>query len=674
MKNYVVIVTLNTANELFATFHKVEDLDIMARATLEVNVNNAQELPLGQLTEDMNERVYPVSSLTPNTIYVFQFDGFDTPVEYNCATGSSSAEEHVMRILGFRKCDNCGAWITPQDIRTGSSTWDRSTSTRLCPTCVAQAEQRTDSRRYISLGGYHTTGNFKVWNEDNTLSDILADGQYLGIEMEVNGEGVSIRNGEFKATEDFYSVANPRSRKRVFHCERDCTVKAEFISNCFTKNSFRAFNWDILTEQTKRMGNDEKYPQVGFHIHLSKTLLGATEQEQVLNFLKLQYVLNKYENDFFKVSGRNSRSEMGYCRFWAIEDIERLRAYASRDNAWGYMPSGHNSALISSGHTIELRICHSTNDSNRIRHTLELVWNLVENIKNVRWEKLWCLSKLFKLVPSETMNYWRRNGAFLNTMAADVRGMSIQASCQSTQAGRQVTYMCIAVFKPAGQKAPTFETLKQCFKRNPDGAGFMVAINDTVAIRKGFMTYSSFEKAYKSFFNGLNDKDYSIVYHFRITTQGGSVPELTHPYPLTRNYAEMRELKSECELGVAHNGIIRLTSEYGVTDRNDTMTFISTYLVDIIHGNHYWSQKAEKVRLVNRLLGNGYPNKLAVLSKTGYCALIGNWIKDNGIYYSNTSYVMPRVPKHKQNTSASSSTHEIADLDLEEMQSLGLFC
>ena len=427
MKNYVVIVTTNTANEIFATFHKVETLDPMARAMLEVSVNNAPELPTATLEE--SSRQYPVNELTANTVYAFQFDEFETPAEYNFVTGATSAEEHLMRCLGFRKCDRCGAWVTPQDIRTGASTWDR--VQRLCPNCVATTERETSNSKRITLGAYHSTSSFKVWNEDDTLSDILADGQYLGIEMEVNGNNCSVRNNQFKATDEFYSVANPRSRKRVFHCERDCTVKAEFISNCFTKNSFRAFNWDILTEQTKKLGNDEKYPQVGFHIHLSKTLLGDNPQEQVLNFLKLQYVLNKYEADFFKVSGRQSRSEMGYCRFWSLDQIERLRTLAiSRGNdAWWAMPCGHDSALISSGHTIELRICHSTNDSDRIRHTLELVWNLVENIKNVRWEKLWCLSRLFKLVPSETMNYWRNKGAFLNTAAADTRGMSVQASC-----------------------------------------------------------------------------------------------------------------------------------------------------------------------------------------------------------------------------------------------------
>lgn len=227
--------------------------------------------------------------------------------------------------------------------------------------------------------------------------------------------------------------------------------------------------------------------------------------------------------------------------------------------------------------------------------------------------------------------------------------------------------MCIAVFKPAGQKAPTFQTLKQCFKRNPDGAGFMVAINDKVVIRKGFMKYADFEKAYKSFFEGLNDQNYSIVYHFRIGTQGGNVPELTHPYPLTRNYAEMRELSSECDMGVAHNGIIHLTSEYGVTDRNDSMTFISKYLVDIIHGNLFWSTKPEKIRLINNLVGGGYPNRLAILTKTGYCTLIGNWIKDEGVYYSNSSYVIPEPVTRVRKCSSTRKLGVSSLFDSEEM-------
>lgn len=419
MKNYIVIAQFNNEGTISAKFYDVEHMDLLDKSQLEASLTLCTELPLVTGTQ---QSALSDTTLERNKLYKFEFDAYTTDIDYSYATSARSYEEHVMRWLGYRKCDVCGAWVSPQDIHNRLSTYEN--GQRRCATCIAnEAAQEANSKR-IRLGAYHSTRNFKVWTPDGN-TDILPEGKYVGIEMEMNGAYHKVRSGVFKATDEFYAIANSRSRKQVFHCESDCTVAAEFISNCFTKESFKLFDWSILTDQLKRLGNDEHYAQVGFHIHLSKTLLGDTESQQIDNFLKLQYILNKYENDFYKVSGRNSRSEMGYCRFWSIDQIERLRA----NTHWYEMPCGHDSALISSGHTIELRICHSTNDSDRIIHTLELVWNLVENIKNVRWEKLWCLGKLFKSVPTETMNYWRQKGCFLHTYAVSERGMSATASC-----------------------------------------------------------------------------------------------------------------------------------------------------------------------------------------------------------------------------------------------------
>lgn len=434
MKNYIVICTLNENHEVFATFHKVEELDPMAKAMLEVNVHNATELPTDQLAEDMSERVYPFATLQTNTIYVFQFDAFETPVEYNCSTHSESAEEHLMRILGFRKCDRCGAWVNPQDIRTGSSTWDG--RTRLCQSCVALANQREETRRVITLNGYHDCHGritqlcqapSETWSMDN-LPQIT-----LGLEMEYsNGRN---RHTSMTATEEFWRVANPRARtNRVFHCEQDCTVSGEIISNIMTKQfALNHFDWSILTNQLRANGNDESIASVGFHVHIGRQALGSTQKEQAINFLKLQYILKAYENDWIKVSGRRP-SEMGYCSMFDMSTIESLKntleqttevADAMRVLPYG-MSCSHGSALImcDDRKTFELRIGKSTNDPEKIKYYLSLVIGVVENIKNIRFDKIYCMGKIFKLVPSETMNYWRKNGAFLNTIAQDSRGIT----------------------------------------------------------------------------------------------------------------------------------------------------------------------------------------------------------------------------------------------------------
>ena len=401
MKNYVVICTLNQANEVFATFHKVEEMDVLTRATFQVTLSNAQALDSELPTEQ--DKVYYLES------------------------DNESDLESAMRTLGFRRCDRCGAWVTPQDRRTGASTYDRDTG-RLCPSCVARAEQETARNPRISLSGYHSTSsNARVINAEGE-SFTLDNVQGVGIEMEANASTRIVTGNSFRATEAFYRMARPGCHNRIFRCEQDGTVQAEIISNVFTKKSLYDFDWNILAEQMRFMGNDERIANVGFHVHLSKTWLGTTEKEQALNFLKLQYILKAYENDWLRISGRRP-NEMTWCGFYSMSEIENFkRALESGRNAgyeWSVYPSSHSYALIRSGATIELRIGKSTNDGEKIKHYLRLVLGIVENLKNVRFEKIYCMSKIFKLVPSETMNYWRKNGAFLNTVAAENRGITV---------------------------------------------------------------------------------------------------------------------------------------------------------------------------------------------------------------------------------------------------------
>ena len=334
--------------------------------------------------------------------------------------------ESVMRnVLGFRTCDVCGAWVTPQDRRNGVSTYEN--GVRKCALCVAKEEQEIVRNPRIRLSGYHeTSSNVRVINGDGEnfdLSNVLG----VGIEMEYNhGRG---HDREMKATEAFYRMANPRSRNIIFRCEQDCTVSGEIISNVFTKKALYAFDWNILTDTLKLNGNDENINKVGFHVHLSKGYLGNTPKEQALNFLKFQYFLKSYENDFMKLSGRRGGSDMEYCQFYELSEIENMKrnivSCFDNGNPWGYMPSSHGCALISSRDTIELRIGKSTNDPVRIANYLKLILGIVENLKNVPFAKCYCIGKVTKLVPNEVMNYWRNKGCFLNTNAIENRGVTL---------------------------------------------------------------------------------------------------------------------------------------------------------------------------------------------------------------------------------------------------------
>jgi len=168
------------------------------------------------------------------------------------------------------------------------------------------------------------------------------------------------------------------------------------------------------------------------------------------------------------------------------------------------------------------------------------------------------------------------------------------------------------------------------FMNNPHGAGYMFAREGRVHIHKGFMDIDSFLSAVKA--EHFTAKD-SVVYHFRISTQAGVNPEMTHPFPLSNRLPHMKALDVECPCGVAHNGIIRLTSDPSQHEYSDTALFITRYMAQMVHGLDDLKD-AQLLNRIERLAGS----KLAVMDGSGYIATIGHFINERGLLFSNDSY------------------------------------
>lgn len=187
--------------------------------------------------------------------------------------------------------------------------------------------------------------------------------------------------------------------------------------------------------------------------------------------------------------------------------------------------------------------------------------------------------------------------------------------------------MCVICASPAGTRQPSVSEIRRMFRRNPDGAGYMFARDGRVSIHKGFMNITDFLAALKS--EGFTAKD-SVVYHFRISRQAGVNPAMTHPFPLSNQLEVMKALDVVCGCGVAHNGIIRLTSNPNEKEYSDTALFIAEYLSRYI-------QNPEDIKcpaLLNAI-GTLIQSKMAILDGSGYIATVGEFCNERGLLYSN---------------------------------------
>lgn len=192
--------------------------------------------------------------------------------------------------------------------------------------------------------------------------------------------------------------------------------------------------------------------------------------------------------------------------------------------------------------------------------------------------------------------------------------------------------MCVIAYKPLNVAFPEEATLKNCWDNNPDMGGFMYAWNDHVYINKGYEKFEDFMKALNKVRAKTGD-DIPFVLHFRISTQGYD-KACCQPFPLSGKMKNLKRLKVETNMGVAHNGILSLTSD-GSKDYSDTMLFVTDYLVNIIR-SYDWHKDTRTKKLIENLIDG---SRFAILDKKGHCELLGKgWVEDKGCYYSNSTY------------------------------------
>ena len=220
--------------------------------------------------------------------------------------------------------------------------------------------------------------------------------------------------------------------------------------------------------------------------------------------------------------------------------------------------------------------------------------------------------------------------------------------------------MCIIVAKPAGTALPDMDTLRTCFANNDDGAGYMLARDGRVEVRKGLMTW----QACRASLAALGDVTaLPMVLHFRIGTQGKLDADNTHPFPVTTDPKLLVARKSVCTVALAHNGIIQLTTTrttYQADTRephSDTYYFTRDYVTDIVTDTDFHNDP-HRIALLRKLSSQ---SKLALLGADGHLTLIGEYTEEDGCYYSNSGYKWQTIATYTPHTYAPLATYDGID-------------
>ena len=199
--------------------------------------------------------------------------------------------------------------------------------------------------------------------------------------------------------------------------------------------------------------------------------------------------------------------------------------------------------------------------------------------------------------------------------------------------------MCIIVAKNKNVEMPSMKTLMTCFENNPDGAGIMYAFDNKVHIKKGFMSFDQFEKALKSISikTGKTLDELPIVMHFRISTRGNVDGGNCHPFPIGKPIKLLRQTSIKCDVGMAHNGVLHNWEPDKKSIYNDTQTFVNECVNVLYDGfGKDFLNNTGAYNLIDHERGT---SRLCFLESDGTITCMGNWETDNGVMYSNDSYI-----------------------------------
>lgn len=182
--------------------------------------------------------------------------------------------------------------------------------------------------------------------------------------------------------------------------------------------------------------------------------------------------------------------------------------------------------------------------------------------------------------------------------------------------------MCIIAVKSPEAKldSTAMATLKRCWDENPHGAGFMFTDGDEVEIHKGYMSWRAFRRAVVR--QNLASRG-TVVFHFRIATQGVIESETCHPFPVSTSNADLKARIVRTKSAIAHNGIITTMPKH--KRHSDTQIFIRDTLAI-----------ADEQDVVPEMQDTG--SKFVLLTAK-VITLVGEFLEEDGWQYSNSSYM-----------------------------------
>lgn len=178
----------------------------------------------------------------------------------------------------------------------------------------------------------------------------------------------------------------------------------EIVTQPHTEKAMHNIKWEKLFEMLKKENFTDNSKQAGYHIHISRSLFGDTEEEIQDNIAKLIYFFEKNKVDLVKLSRRENtrwcpfytdQANFYYSGSYLPQKTPEISEQFSKDISERKICCirGAVNLRSSDSKTVEIRLFRSTLNYKEFMGSFDFITTLVNNIKNISWK---CVNNLNK--------------------------------------------------------------------------------------------------------------------------------------------------------------------------------------------------------------------------------------------------------------------------------------
>ncbi len=287
------------------------------------------------------------------------------------------------------RCEQCGAYNDHNRIVCGE-----------CGRDLIVKKNKTKLKTYDKVQCYHP--NITLTPIDNYRKIVPIDKfKGYGIELEINKDNIRPNDNNSLETFNLLKEINKYLGGHAYYSrDGSLTNGFEIVTQPHTEKAMHNIKWEKLFETLKKNNFTDNSQYAGYHIHISRTLFGDTEQEIQDNLAKLIYFFEKNREHLIKMSRRENTR---WCPFYTDPSMS-LYDTSTYKTLTGLKPSQQLSKDIVDGKigiirgavnlryagspTVEIRLFRSTLNYTEFMGSFDFVTTLVHNIKNISWRSI----------------------------------------------------------------------------------------------------------------------------------------------------------------------------------------------------------------------------------------------------------------------------------------------